>query len=136
MKGLITIMLEIGIKGIQFITVSETETAAIVGSGELQVFATPSMIALMEATASASVKPFIELGTTTVGTLVNVRHLSATPIGMNIRCESELVEIDRKRLVFSVKALDNSGLIGEGTHERFIVTIDKFMSQAEKKRGD
>jgi len=128
-------MIDIGLKGLQSVTVDETNTALSVGSGELPVFATPSMIALMEATAAASVKPFIPEDSSTVGTVVNIQHISATPIGMIIRCESELIEIDRKRLVFKLSVFDECGLIGEGIHERFIINKEKFLSKTEDKRG-
>jgi predicted thioesterase len=105
------------------------------GSGTLPVFATPSMIALMENTAYRSVAPYLEPGQSTVGTSIQVRHTSATPVGMEVRCEAELVEVDRKRLVFSVKAYDAAGLIGEGTHERFIVEDQRFLSKAQGKLG-
>ena len=113
--------------------VTKENCAAAFASGELDVFATPAMIALMEKTASASVKPFLDPGFSTVGTLVNVSHVSATPIGMTVKCESELIEVDRRRLVFSVKAYDESGLIGEGTHERFIIDCEKFFAKANSK---
>ncbi len=107
------------------------------GSGTLEVFATPAMVALMEAAAYRSVAEALEpgTGTGTVGTLMNIQHVSATPVGMRVTAESELVEIDGRRLVFTVKALDEAGVIGTGTHERFIVADEKFMAKAEKKRG-
>ena len=101
----------------------------------MRVFATPAMIALMEYTASQSVAPELETNYSTVGTLVNVKHIAATPIGMNITCVSELVEIDRKRLVFNVKAYDDCGLIGEGIHERFIIEKDQFLEKTYGKKG-
>jgi predicted thioesterase len=100
-------------------------TAKAVGSGELDVYATPAMAALMEATCAESVKN---------GLLLNIRHLSATPLGLDVRCESRLDEIDGKRLVFNVRAFDNTGPIGEGTHERMIVDKDRFMKKAEGKK--
>ncbi len=121
--------MEIGLLGKQTLCVEGDHTAANVGSGSLEVFATPAMIALMEKTCMFSVAPFLEQGTSTVGTLVNVKHISATALGDTVRCESELIEIDRKRLVFSVRAYDSKGLIGEGTHERFIINIEKFMQK-------
>lgn len=108
-------------------------TAATAGSGGQCVFSTPHMVALMEQTAWSSVEPCMEEGKTTVGTHLDIAHLSASPVGAHISCESELTEIDRKRLVFKVKAFDDAGLIGEGTHERFIIDIDKFMSNTESK---
>lgn len=122
-----------GIRGEQMIIVTEQQTAKYLGSGELAVFATPCMIALMENTAYKSVQPFLDPGQGTVGTLLNVKHLAATPVGMEVRCETKLIEIDRKRLVFEVEAFDACGLIGEGTHERFIIDNQKFMQKANGK---
>ena len=128
-------MLEIGIKGNKKVIVDGTNTAEVYGSGDLPVFATPAMIGLMEFTASSSVSPLLEEGQSTVGTIVNVKHVAATPVGMEVSCESELIEIDRRRLVFNVKAYDESGLIGEGVHERFIIDVEKFMSRTNGKKA-
>ena len=125
--------METGIRGEPMIIVTEQQTAKYLGSGELAVFATPCMIALMENTAYKSVQPFLDPGQGTVGTLLNVKHLAATPVGMEVRCETRLIEIDRKRLVFEVEAFDACGLIGEGTHERFIIDNQKFMQKANGK---
>ena len=122
-----------GIRGEQMIIVTEQQTAKYLGSGELAVFATPCMIALMENTAYKSVQPFLDPGQGTVGTLLNVKHLAATPVGMEVRCETKLTAIDRRRLVFEVKAYDACGLIGEGTHERFVIDNQKFMQKANGK---
>lgn len=127
--------MEVGITGKQTVTVTEDKTAKVMGSGMLPVYATPSMIALMENTAAVSVADELEDGQGTVGTLINVKHLSATPVGMEVTCETKLVEIDRKRLVFEVKAYDAAGVIGEGTHERFIIDNEKFMAKAEGKKN-
>ena len=126
-------MLETGIKGNQKTTVDGTNTAEVYGSGDLPVFATPAMIGLMEFTCSKSVAPHLEEGQSTVGTIVNVKHLAATPVGMEVSCESELIEIDRRRLVFKVQAFDECGLIGEGVHERFIIDVEKFMNKTNSK---
>ena len=127
-------MLETGIKGVQTETVVPEKTAAAVGSGLLPVYATPAMIALIEGTAAASVAPHLEEGCGTVGISLNVKHMAATPIGMEIRCETELTEVDRKRLVFSAKVYDDTGLVGEGIHERFVIDNEKFMQKAETKK--
>lgn len=126
-------MLEAGIKGTGSVEIVRENTAAAVGSGMLEVFATPMMIALMEKTACESVAPYLEEGSGTVGTELNVKHVAATPIGMQVTCETELVEVDGRRLVFHVKASDEAGLIGEGTHERFIINNEKFQSKANGK---
>ena len=126
-------MVEKGIKGEGELLVTESNTAEALGSGSLAVLATPAMISLMEKTARLSVAPFLEEGQSTVGTLVNVKHLAASPVGMKIRCTTELIDIDRRRLVFKVECYDGSGLIGEGEHERFIIDEEKFMAKASAK---
>ncbi len=125
--------METGIIGQEELIVNEMNTAEALGSGSLAVFATPAMIALMEKTARLSVAPFLEDGQSTVGTLVNVKHLSASPVGMKITCRTELKEIDRRRLVFHVECSDEAGIIGEGEHERFIIDEVKFMAKTEAK---
>ena len=127
--------LRTGIKNKKEMVVTKELTADAWGSGGLPVYATPAMIALMENTAWASVEPYLEEGKSTVGTHIDVKHLSASPVGAHIICESELIEVDRRRLVFNVRAFDDAGLIGEGAHERFIIDIDKFMAGAEAKRS-
>lgn len=125
--------METGIIGKEELIVNEMNTAEALGSGSLAVFATPAMIALMEKTARLSVAPFLEDGQSTVGTLVNVKHLSASPVGMKITCRTKLKEIDRRRLVFHVECSDEAGIIGEGEHERFIIDEAKFMAKTEAK---
>lgn len=126
-------MIELGIKGHQELTVTAANVATNVGSGRVQVFATPMMIALMEKAAVLSIEPCLEEGQSSVGTHINVSHCSATPIGRKVWAESEVIAIDRRKVTFSVKAYDENGLIGEGTHERFIIDIDRFLSKAESK---
>lgn len=126
-------MLEIGIKGYLEDVVTEEMTAGHIGSGTVRVFATPMMVALMERTCRLSVKPYLDEGEETVGTHVNIAHVSATPVGMKVRCESELVEIDRRKLVFKVVAYDDKGVIGEGLHERFVIDVAKFKAKADSK---
>ena len=128
-------MIERGIKGRREQTVTPEMSAARVGSGLVDVFATPMLVALVEQTCYESVLPHIEEGQGTVGTLVNISHVSATPVGKRVWCESELVEVDRRRLVFSVKAYDDCGLIGEGMHERFVIDTAKFMDKLKSKNG-
>ena len=126
-------MIETGIKGHKEQIVTPEMSAARVGSGLVDVFATPMLVALVEQTCYESVLPHLDEGQGTVGTLVNVSHLSATPIGKRVWCDSELTEVDRRRLVFSVKAYDEAGLIGEGTHERFVIDTAKFMDKLRAK---
>ena len=127
-------MLTIGIKGREEVMVTEENTAKAMGSGTLDVFATPAMTALMEMTAWKSVAPFLENGDGTVGTLLQITHDAPTPLGMKVFCESELVEVDGRRLVFHVAAFDEKGKIGEGRHERFVINNERFAAKAEKKR--
>ena len=128
-------MLQLDIKGSKTITVTHEQTAAHYGSGALEVFATPAMVALLEETAWRSVQPYLEEGQATVGTRVDIRHLAATPLGGKVTCESELCEIDRRRLVFKVVVFDEKTKVGEGIHERFVIQSDKFLAAA-KAKGD
>ncbi len=123
-----------GIMGSSETVVDENNIALTMGSGELEVFATPAMVALMEEAAAESVKPYIDEGSTTVGTALEIEHVSATPVGVSVRCESELCHVDGRKLVFNVTAYDNAGIIGKGRHERFIVEKERFMKKAEAKR--
>ncbi len=128
-------MLETGIKFTKTEKVTEKNTAGALGSGMLPVYATPAMILLLEATCAEAVAPELEAGMTTVGTKLDVEHISATPVGMDVTCCCELVEIDRRRLVFEVEISDKAGLIGKGKHERFIVASEKFMAKANEKKS-
>ena len=128
-------MLQVGITGSGTVTVTEALTARAMGSGELDVFATPAMIALIEQTAWRSVAPALEPGQGTVGTRLDIEHTAATPVGMAVRCETELGEIDRRRLVFHVRVSDEAGPIGHGTHERFIVDNERFLQKARTKQA-
>ena len=125
----------IGTKGRVETVVDNSNTAKFAGSGSLDVFATPSMICLMEQAAQASVAEYLEEGKGTVGTKIAVTHDAATPLGMKVWAESELVEVDRRRLVFEVAAYDECGLIGRGTHERFIIDNEKFLAKVNAKAG-
>ncbi len=127
--------MNIGIKGTQELIVSKKDSANFIGSGNLEVFATPALIALVEKTAWTSVAPFLIDEESTVGTKVNIKHISSTPLGMKVTCNTELIEIDRKRLVFSVKVFDEKGLIAEGIHERFVVNGVKFYSKTQEKKN-
>ena len=129
-------MLEAGIKNKKDMIVTEENTAKAVGSGGLEVFATPALIALAEKTAYESVVPYLEEGQGTVGTNIDIKHIAATPVGMRVVCETELIEYDAsnpRRLLFSVNVYDEVEKIAEGTHERFVINNDKFMGKAEGK---
>ena len=119
----------IGLTHSEEIVVEHKDTAAVYGSGALEVFATPAMIAMMEMTSLKCVTEKIGEENTTVGIAVNIKHLKASPVGHTIRCDAKVIEVDRKRLVFEVKCFDGEELIGEGTHERFVVNSAKFMSK-------
>jgi predicted thioesterase len=123
------IILNPGIKGKMAKIVGKEETAAAYGSGLVEVFATPAMVALMENTCLKSVESRLPETHSTVGMKISVSHEKATPVGMQVTCESALVEVDRKRLVFSVEARDEEGIIGRGTHERFIIEKERFMNK-------
>ncbi len=123
-----------GVKGSAETLVTPKNPAAAMGSGALPVFATPSMIALMEQAALLSVQPYLEEGQGTVGTKIAISHLAATPLGAKVRAETELVEIDRRRLSFTVRAYALGEKIGEGTHERFIVDSARFLQKTEAKK--
>lgn len=126
-------MLELGIKGRQETVVTQDMLASNVGSGLVKVFATAMMIALIEKAAVLSIEPYLDEGQGSVGTQVNVSHCSATPLGMKVHAETELIAIDRRKLTFKVAAFDERGLIGEGLHERFIIDMQKFQSKADSK---
>lgn len=125
--------MKVGIKNQIKKTVVEELTAKVMGSGRLDVFATPAMVAMMEEAAHTSVEAELEEGQGTVGTSMTVSHLAATPVGMEVTCESELVEVDGRKLVFAIKAMDEAGLIGEARHERFIIENEKFLAKTNAK---
>lgn len=106
-------MLEVGIQGQQSAVVNEATTARVMGSGSLDVYATPAMIALIEKTAMLSVASELEAGQGTVGTELKVQHLASTPLGMTVTAKTELIEVDRRRLVFSAEVYDEVGLVGK-----------------------
>lgn len=124
--------LEAGLQGRQQKIVTRSDTAVAYGSGLVEVFATPAMIALMENTAHQSVQPYLPEGALTVGFEVNIRHLKATGIGDTVWAESILEAAEGKKLQFSVRAFDSSGEIGNGTHVRYIVQKEKFMDALKK----
>jgi predicted thioesterase len=122
-----------GLRGKRTDTVGPGNTADAWGSGGLPVYATPSMIALMEMAAVSAVDSLLPEGWSTVGTALDVRHLSAAPPGMEVWAEAELLETDGRRLSFRVEAFDGAGKIGEGTHGRFIVENGKFLRKCLEK---
>ena len=122
-----------GITGEKSTAVVMENTALAMGSGELRVFATPAMIALVEGCCAESVEELLDEGITSVGTQVNIEHLSASPVGAGIVCKSVLTVCDGRRLVFNVEVYDNAGLIGKGSHTRFTVKSDSFLSKTYAK---
>ena len=129
--------IEVGIKGRAETVVVQENTAAAVGSGLVPVFATPHMVALMENAAVNALTPHMEEGQGSVGTHLDVSHDAATPIGMKVWAEAELTAVNGKALTFAVTAYDEAGPIGKGTHNRFIITVDRFLAKcAQKKKAD
>lgn len=124
-------MLQIGLNHTCTLTVEDQHLAAHVGSGDLCVLATPSMIALMEQAAMLAVAPHLETGQTTVGAYINSSHLKPTASNHSITATATLIAIEGRKLQFAVSAADEGGLIGKGNHTRFIVDRIKFMSRLE-----
>ena len=125
--------IKIGTKGRSTGTVTEENTALAAGSGDLKVFATPFMIALMENAAANSITSFLDEGQSSVGTQISVTHEAATPVGMKVWAESEVIAVDGRKVCFNVEAFDEAGKIGGGTHERFIISSDKFVKRVYEK---
>lgn len=126
-------MIEPGIKNTLVRKVTDKDTALALGSGLLNVFSTPMLIAFMEEASHTMVAPYLDEGASTVGISMNMKHLAATPVGMEVKINAVLKEVDRKRLVFEVEAYDEAGLIGTAVHERFIVDSEKFMQKVNSK---
>ena len=126
-------MIPVGAKAESRLTVAQDDTAQAWGSGSLPVLATPRMILMVEATAVECLAPFMEEGRTSVGTLVDVAHVSASPVGSEVVCTVEVIEVDRARVRFSVSVTDAAGEVGTGFHERFVVSVEKFMAKANSK---
>lgn len=123
----------VGMTGTASTLVEREDTAYEVGSGSLLVYATPCMVALMEGAACEAIAEALGDDKTSVGTLLNVSHLSATPVGMEVRAVAEVTEVDGNAITFQVTAYDESGKIGEGTHKRFIVASQRFLDKAYAK---
>ncbi|MBQ8296438.1 MAG: thioesterase family protein [Ruminococcus sp.] len=125
----------IGISGKAELVTDNSTLAVNVGSGSLEVFATPSMTMLMEKAACCCLADYLENDETTVGTELSVKHLSATPSGMKVYAVAEVTEINGREICFSVSAYDEAGLIGSGTHKRFLVFGEKFMAKTLAKNN-
>jgi fluoroacetyl-CoA thioesterase len=126
--------LKIGMLGKARTKVTDENTAIKYGSGTANVFATPAMIGLMENASINSVDSYLPKGYATVGTKVEIKHIAATPIGMEVVAQSELMEIDGLKLKFKIEAHDDREKIGEGTHTRYIIKWDDFIKKVESKR--
>ena len=126
-------MIEVGIKGQAEALVEQEDTAKIVGSGDLLVYATPCMVALMEGAAYQSVAPFLAEGESTVGTRMDVKHLSATPVGMEVRAESVVTAVDGRKITFEIHAFDEAGEIGSAVHERVVIRAECFLEKTYDK---
>lgn len=128
--------IEVGLVNEMTMIVQESDTARMNGGESLPpVMSTPRIISYMERTAHYAILPFLQEGQTSVGTVVNVRHLAATPVGMEIRFRAELIEVDRRRLKFKVEAWDAAEKVGEGEHERFIIDRAKFDERLAQKQA-
>ena len=126
--------LEVGLTAEAQELVSQENTAKKYGSGSIEVYATPAMVGLMENASLKAVDPKLPEGYSTVGIHLDVSHLAATPIGMNVIAKATLEAIDNKKLTFKVEAFDDQEKIGEGTHTRYIIQIDKFLQRAKNKK--
>jgi len=123
----------LGITNKIMIMVTDNDTAEALGSGSVNVFATPKMITLMEKASALLVSPYLQENETTVGTKVNIEHVVPTPVGMEVTIYSRLIGVDNRKLTFEVEAYDTYDKIGIGTHERFVVDTKKFMQKTYKK---
>lgn len=123
----------VGMKGEVATLVEREDTALEVGSGSLLVYATPCMVALMEGAACEAIAEAMDESKTTVGTELNIQHLSATPVGLEVRAEATVTAVDGKVITFEVAAFDEAGQIGKGTHKRVIVPTQKFLEKAYSK---
>ncbi len=123
----------IGMKGEAFTLAERADTAKEVGSGDLLVYATPCMVALMEGAACEAIAACLSDSQTTVGTALNIEHTSATPVGLEVRAEAEVTAVEGKVICFAVRAFDEAGEIGKGTHKRVIVNAQKFLEKTYNK---
>ena len=130
-----SLALEPGLTGHASTVVTEDKTAYALGSGNVRAYSTPSMIALLEAAAIDALQSRLGEGQTSVGVSLNVKHVAATPVGMRVSAAATLKEVDGRRLVFEVSATDEVELIGQGTHERFIVDRERFEKRVRDKGG-
>ena len=123
----------VGMKGEVFSNVEREDTAKEVGSGDLLVYATPCMVALMEGAACEAIAEAMSENQTTVGTMLNIEHISATPVGLDVRAVAEVTAVEGKVITFDVKAYDEAGEIGHGTHKRVVINSQKFLEKVYNK---
>jgi fluoroacetyl-CoA thioesterase len=126
--------IKIGLTGELSEVVTDELTASALGSGLVAALATPAMIALMENASVSAIREYLEVGETSVGIEVNVKHLAATPVGMLVRARAEVLSVDRRRVTFRVEAWDGKERIGEGTHVRAVVDEARFKERIARKR--
>ena len=124
---------EIGMKGEVQSFVEKEDTAAQVGSGSLLVYATPCMVAMMEGAACEAIAQGLSENETTVGIELNIQHLAATPVGMEVRAEATVTTVEGKIITFEVEAFDEAGTIGKGTHKRALVNTQRFLDKTYAK---
>ena len=122
-------MIKTGQTYTQEITVTSKDTALVYGSGKLEVFATPALVALMENTAIRCLEGSLEPGTDTVGIEINAQHIKATGVGHKVTCKATIAEADGRRIRFEIEAWDDKGPIGRAVHDRFVINPEKFMSK-------
>jgi predicted thioesterase len=125
----------VGLKGEQKRVVTGDIAIDFLGVEAARVLATPAMIMLLEMTCRDSIVPLLDPGYDSVGTVVNVRHLAATPMGMEVIIKSEVIAVDDRKVTFKVEAFDSKEQIADGTHERYIVNVERFAKRLAEKRG-
>ncbi len=130
---MISMEITVGMTGSVSTLVEREDTAYEVGSGSLLVYATPCMVALMEGAACEAIASALPEDKTSVGTELNISHLAATPVGLEVRAEAEVTEVEGNAITFKVTAYDETGKIGEGTHKRFVVTAQRFLDKTYSK---
>lgn len=123
----------VGMKGKVSTQVEREDTALEVGSGNLLVYATPCMVALMEGAACDAIAEALPEGKTSVGTELCISHMSATPVGIEVYAEAEVIEVKGYTVTFAVSAFDEAGKIGEGTHKRAVITTQRFLDKVYSK---